>query len=216
MNIQVQSLVKYISTALALHVRVNGARTDTNEISRTGNRRLLSDKFPSWLSADDRRFLLASPADIKADAVVALDGTGTHTSINEAIAFVTSRGLAATEADGGGTSSNVIYVKSGTYKEILRITNKQTNVKLMGDGKGKSIIVGDRSAGDGYSTYDSATVGTSHTPISLHIAHISSLVSLMALYIGFHIYISSLVSINCFLYWFSIHPIYVGKLWRTT
>lgn len=190
MNIQVQSLVKYISTALALHVQVNGTRTDTDEISRTGNRRLLSDKFPSWLSADDRRLLLASPADIKADAVVALDGTGTHTSINEAIAFVTSRGLAATDADGGGTSSkNVIYVKSGTYKEILRITDKQTNVKLMGDGKGKSIIVGDRSAGDGYSTYDSATVGTRHTPISLHIAYISSLVSLMALYIGFHIYI---------------------------
>lgn len=190
MNIQVQSLVKYISTALALHVQVNGTRTDTDEISRTGNRRLLSDKFPSWLSADDRRLLLASPADIKADAVVALDGTGTHTSINEAIAFVTSRGLAATDADGGSTSSkNVIYVKSGTYKEILRITDKQTNVKLMGDGKGKSIIVGDRSAGDGYSTYDSATVGTRHTPISLRIAYISSLVSLMALYIGFHIYI---------------------------
>ncbi|KAJ4792716.1 Pectinesterase [Rhynchospora pubera] len=156
MDVQVQSLAKYISTALALHVRLKGASSDTST-SQTGNRRLLSDNLPAWLSADDRRLLLASPADIQADAVVALDGTGTHTSITEAIAFVTSR--FATDADGGGSSSrSTIYVKSGTYSEILRITNKQTNVMLMGDGKGKSIVVGSRSAGDGYSTYESATV----------------------------------------------------------
>jgi Pectinesterase len=173
MDVQVQSLAKYISTALALHVRIKGASTDT-DISQTGNRRLLSDNLPNWLSADDRRLLLASPSDIKADAVVALDGTGTHTSINEAIAFVTSR-LATTAGGGGGSSSrSVIQVKSGTYNEILRITHKQNNVMLMGDGKGKSVIVGKRSAGDGWSTYESATVGTCETCFSLHISSIFS------------------------------------------
>lgn len=159
MDVQVQSLAKYISTALALHVRTKGASTDA-DISRTGNRRLLSDKLPNWLSAEDRRLLLASPSDIKADAVVALDGSGTHKSINEAIAFVTSS-LAAAKGDGGGTSGkSVIYVKSGTYSETLRISHKQNNVMLMGDGKGKSVIVGNRNADDGWSTYESATVGT--------------------------------------------------------
>ncbi|KAJ3695757.1 hypothetical protein LUZ60_001134 [Juncus effusus] len=153
MKMQVQSLTQFISTALALHVRLKGTQTGT-DTSNVGNRRLLSDKLPSWLSSDDRKLLEASPADITADAVVALDGSGTHTSINEAIAFVTS--LASSDDGSGGKS--VIYVKEGTYSETLRITSKQKNVMLMGDGKGKSVIMAHRSADDGYTTFETATV----------------------------------------------------------
>jgi pectin methylesterase-like acyl-CoA thioesterase len=95
------------------------------------------------------------------DAVVALDGSGTHGSIGEAITAVTAAlpPVGSTEA-GVGAGRKVIYVKAGRYEESVRISSKQKDVMLMGDGKGKTIIVGHRSVADGYTTYDSATVGT--------------------------------------------------------
>jgi pectin methylesterase-like acyl-CoA thioesterase len=89
-----------------------------------------------------------------ADAVVALDGSGTHRSINEAIEAVTAAN------GGGGGGRKVIHVKAGRYEESVTISSKQKNVMLMGEGKGKSVIVGHKSAGEGYTTYASATVGT--------------------------------------------------------
>lgn len=149
LNAQVESLSQYISNALALHKKVKAKDKDGH-----GGRKLLSDRFPEWLSAGDRRLLQASPEDIRADAVVAKDGSGTHTTINEAIAFVSL----ASKGSGDG-STKVIYVKAGTYNEYINIPTKQKNVMLMGDGKGKSIVVGSRNAKDGYTTYGSATVG---------------------------------------------------------
>jgi hypothetical protein len=52
----------------------------------------------------------------------------------------------------------VIYVKARRYKESVRISSKQRDVMLMGDGKGTIVIIGHRSATDGYTTYDSATI----------------------------------------------------------
>ncbi|URE22170.1 pectinesterase [Musa troglodytarum] len=153
LNAQVESLSQYISNALALHKKVKVKDKDGGQKGGHGGRKLLSDGFPEWLSAGDRRLLQASPEDIRADAVVAKDGSGTHTTINEAIAFVSL----ASKGSGGG-STKVIYVKAGTYKEYINIPTKQKNVMLLGDGKGKSIVVGSRNANDGYTTYGSATV----------------------------------------------------------
>ncbi|XP_072953756.1 pectinesterase-like [Typha angustifolia] len=143
---QVNGLTQFISNALALHESGAGG----GGRGKLG-RKLLggSRKFPSWVSAADRRLLEASPDEIKADAVVATDGSGTHETIGEAIAD-------ASLAASGGRS--VIYVKAGTYNENIKVTTKQRNVMLMGDGKGKSVIVAHRNAQDGWSTYESATV----------------------------------------------------------
>ncbi|RWV83133.1 hypothetical protein GW17_00055304 [Ensete ventricosum] len=157
LNAQVEGLSQYISNALVLHKKVKVKDKDGGHKGEHGGRKLLSDGFPEWLSAGDRRLLQASPEDIRADAVVAKDGSGTHTTINEAIAFVS---LASKGSSGGG-STKVIYVKAGTYKEYINIPTKQKNVMLMGDGKGKSIVAGSRNAKDGYTTYGSATVGMS-------------------------------------------------------
>ncbi|KAH0453149.1 hypothetical protein IEQ34_017473 [Dendrobium chrysotoxum] len=142
MMAQVNVLSQHISNALALHASMTGSGGGRE-------RRLLDKKFPGWLTSSDRKLLQASPADIQAVAVVAKDGSGTHSTINEAIASLESNG-------GGGRS--VIYVKAGTYREYIRIPTKQKNVMLMGDGKGQSIIIGSRNAEDGASTYQSATV----------------------------------------------------------
>lgn len=150
LSARVRSLSQHISNSLALQGKVQ----DDDGVG--GGRKLLSDGFPAWLSAADRRLLEASPDEIRANAVVAKDGSGTHTTINEAIAFVSL-------ASSGGGGRKVIYVKAGTYDEYINVPTKQKNVMLMGDGKGKSVIVGSRNANDGWTTYKSATVGT-HAP----------------------------------------------------
>uniref|UniRef100_A0A0E0GDR2 Pectinesterase n=1 Tax=Oryza nivara TaxID=4536 RepID=A0A0E0GDR2_ORYNI len=100
---------------------------------------------------------------IAPDAVVALDGSGTHTSISDAIAAVTAppppaHHPTASGGGGGGGSRKVIYVKAGRYEESVSITSKQKDVMLLGDGKGKTVISGHRSVAGGYTTYASATV----------------------------------------------------------
>nr|CAB3447912.1 unnamed protein product [Digitaria exilis] len=152
---KVAALAQFISTALALHVnKLKGS----GGVSPSAN----GTTFPLWLSENDRR-LLESPASktITPDAVVALDGSGTHRRINEAIAAVTTPPV-GTEASGGGggggSRRKVIHVKAGRYKESVRISYQQEYVMLLGDGKGKTIIDGDKSVAGGYTIFSSATV----------------------------------------------------------
>ncbi|KAF3556056.1 hypothetical protein F2Q69_00014761 [Brassica cretica] len=115
----------------------------------TGGRKLLSGQdFPTWVSLSDRRLLEASVSELRPHAVVAAGGSGTHMGVGEA--------LASLEKGTGGRS--VIHLTDGTYKENLNIPTKQKNVMLVGDGKGKTVIVGSRSNKGGYNTYQTATV----------------------------------------------------------
>ncbi|XP_066335136.1 probable pectinesterase/pectinesterase inhibitor 35 [Miscanthus floridulus] len=158
---RVSALTQFIATALALHVNKLKAHDSSRGGSPSGSPPTpptpAAAAFPSWVTQQDRNLLeSSSPAAaigaIVADAVVALDGSGTHRSINEAIAAVT-----AGNGSGGG-GRKVIHVKAGRYEESVTISSKQKNVMLMGEGKGKSVIVGHKSAGEGYTTYASATV----------------------------------------------------------
>ncbi|KAJ6825509.1 pectinesterase-like [Iris pallida] len=144
---RVQSLAEYISNSLALYSSTKGGKSSVPAADKAPEGD--SSRYPGWMTVVERKLLEASPEDIRADAVVAQDGSGTHRSIGEALAFVSL-------ASSGGRS--VIYVKAGTYKENINIPTKQKNVMLMGDGKGKSVIVSNRNAEDGWSTYRSATV----------------------------------------------------------
>ncbi|MQL88678.1 hypothetical protein Taro_021247 [Colocasia esculenta] len=160
-----ESLTQFISNSLALCKTVKkrqpraGWMTIFGGGSGSGRKLLSEDGFPSWVSAGDRKLLSTPSGEIVADAVVAADGSGTHRSITEALAALTLK----EDADGEGGSSGgggrqVIYVKAGTYKETIRVLKGQKNVMLVGDGKGKSVIVGSRNAEDGWTTYQSATV----------------------------------------------------------
>lgn len=145
-----KTLSRLIGNSLSLFL---SAKTEPdNNLNGGGGRRLLSEgrDFPAWLPAADRKLLEASVEEIEPHAVVAKDGSGTHGSIAEALE------LAASMASGGRT---VIYVKAGTYNEYIKIPSKQKNVMLVGDGKGKSVIVGSKNSEAGSTTYNSATVG---------------------------------------------------------
>jgi pectinesterase inhibitor-like protein len=107
--------------------------------------------FPLWLSPIDRLLLRLSPADLKADAIVAKDGSGDYLSIADAVNDAPSnlRG-----------KKYIIYVKAGLYSETVRVSKRKINIMLVGEGKGKTVVVSNRNVKDGFTTFSSATFGT--------------------------------------------------------
>lgn len=133
------------SNSLALANRITGSPT-----MLTGRKLLEGGDFPSWVSAADRRLLQATP--VKANAVVAKDGSGNFETVAEAINAAT-----------GGRY--VIYVKAGKYNEKIN-TNKD-GIMLIGDGKYSTIITAGGSVGKGASLKSSATF----SELSLSFSH---------------------------------------------
>lgn len=81
---------------------------------------------------------------VKADVVVAKDGSGNYETVSEAIAAATAHGRF------------VIYVKSGVYEEKIHIA--KDGITLVGDGKYSTIIEGSDSVAKGASLRGSATI----------------------------------------------------------
>ncbi|ESW06826.1 hypothetical protein PHAVU_010G080000 [Phaseolus vulgaris] len=94
---------------------------------------IYKDGFPTWVKPSDRK-------------LVAKDGSAKYTIVSAAI-------NAAPKSSSG---MYVIYVKSGVYNEQVEI--KAKNIMLVGDGIGKTIIIGSKSVGGGITTFRSATV----------------------------------------------------------
>lgn len=109
----------------------------------------LNGDFPSWVSSRDRRLLESGVGDVKANVVVAQDGSGKFKTVTEAVA----------SAPDNGKTRYVIYVKKGTYKEHVEIGKKKKNIMLVGDGMDATIITGSLNFIDGTTTFNSATVG---------------------------------------------------------
>ncbi|XP_042499464.1 pectinesterase-like [Macadamia integrifolia] len=137
---------KLLSNSLAIN---NQAPSPSPSPSPSGGRRLLSGGFPSWVSATDRKLLQSSTSASQANIVVAADGSGNFLTISEA--------LSASSKLRSGTSRFVIYVKKGTYNENVQIS--QSNIMLIGDGIGATIVTGSKNVHDGSTTFSSATVG---------------------------------------------------------
>ena len=81
--------------------------------------------------------------------VVAKDGSGNYTTVQEAINNVPNNSKTIT----------TIYIKNGTYKEKINIASSKTNISMLGQSKAGTILTYDDSA----STKTSAggTLGTS-------------------------------------------------------
>ncbi|XP_057961464.1 pectinesterase-like [Malania oleifera] len=128
--------------ALAMLVAVS--QPDEEELGRSGR-----GEFPAWVSREDRRLLEATSArEIKADVVVAKDGSGRYKTVGEAVAAAPEK----------SQSRYVIHVKKGTYKENVEVGKKKTNVMIVGDGMDSTIITGSLNVVDGSSTFNSSTV----------------------------------------------------------
>jgi pectinesterase len=104
--------------------------------------------FPSWVNVGNRRLFLARPAIIKADVVVAKDGSGKYKTVNEALNDIPKK----------SNQTFVIYIKEGVYPEQVIINKSMTHVMMVGDGPTKTKITGSKNFIDGTPTFKTATV----------------------------------------------------------
>ncbi|XP_010271267.1 PREDICTED: pectinesterase-like [Nelumbo nucifera] len=137
---------KMVSNSLAINKEADSSAASLLG-KQGGNRRLLSDGFPTWVSAADRKLLQSPSAASQADVVVAADGSGNYKTISEAVAASSKR----------SGKRFVIYVKKGVYKENVEI--KASNIMLIGDGIDATIVTDSKNAQDGSTTFRTATVG---------------------------------------------------------
>ncbi|XP_057796173.1 probable pectinesterase/pectinesterase inhibitor 51 [Salvia miltiorrhiza] len=95
------------------------------------------------------------PRGLKADVTVCKSGGGCD--------YDTGRlwvQKAVDKAPSGSGKRFVIWIKRGVYEETVLVGLEKTDVVLLGDGMGKTVITGSKNAGQpGVSTYRSATVG---------------------------------------------------------
>ncbi|OIT39075.1 PREDICTED: probable pectinesterase/pectinesterase inhibitor 41 [Nicotiana attenuata] len=82
--------------------------------------------------------------------VVNPDGSGNYTTINDAIA-------AAPNNTKAGNGYYKIYVVAGVYQEYVSIASNKKYLMMVGDGINKTIITGNHSVVDGWTTFNSAT-----------------------------------------------------------
>ncbi|KAK1423665.1 hypothetical protein QVD17_18972 [Tagetes erecta] len=137
------------SNSLAIIKGISSVASSYNQ-----RRRLMSfvearDDMPGWLSGKERKLLQDTklPAGIKADVVVAKDGSGKFKTISDALKAVPDK----------SKKRFVIYVKKGVYFENVRIEKPKWNVLMIGDGMDSTIVSGSLNVVDGTPTFQSAT-----------------------------------------------------------
>lgn len=102
---------------------------------------------PKWLS----KSLDLDEYDPNEMLVVSADGSGNFSTINDAINFAPNNSMVRI----------VIYVKEGVYDENVEIPSYKTNIVMLGDGSDSTVITGNRSVVDGWTTFRSATLAVS-------------------------------------------------------
>ncbi|XP_076901150.1 putative pectinesterase/pectinesterase inhibitor 24 [Bidens hawaiensis] len=136
------------SNCLAIIKRFSSVTNSSNQ-----RRRLMSlaggSELPEWLSMKDRKLLQTTKLadEIKADAVVAQDGSGNYKRIVDALKAVPDK----------SKKRFVIYVKKGVYFENVRVEKPKWNVMMIGDGMDSTIVSASLNVVDGTPTFQSAT-----------------------------------------------------------
>ncbi|GLT79025.1 hypothetical protein SLA2020_505370 [Shorea laevis] len=82
--------------------------------------------------------------------VVNPNGSGDFTTISAAV-------TAAPNYSARSQQYFVIHVVAGVYNEYVSIPNNKQNLMMIGDGISRTVITGDRSVADGWTTFNSAT-----------------------------------------------------------
>ena len=115
------------------------------------NRRLVDVGVPTWISKKLERQtrMLASEYDPSKVLIVAADGTGNFTTITDAI----------NSAPNNSNDKTIIHVKQGVYEENVVIPSYKTHIVLLGEGAEVTNITRNRSVGDGWTIFRSATLG---------------------------------------------------------
>ncbi|CAL9015196.1 unnamed protein product [Prunus brigantina] len=145
MEPRLNDLISRSRASLAIMVAISKPSKLKAEI-----REPLKGEFPSWVTSRDRRLLqdynLAK--EVKANIVVAKDGSGNYKTVKEAVAA----------APNNSKTRYIIYVKKGTYKENVEVGKNKKNLMIVGDGMDNTVITGSLNVVDGSTTFKSATL----------------------------------------------------------
>ncbi|CAM8983403.1 unnamed protein product [Rhodiola kirilowii] len=87
---------------------------------------------------------------------VSQDGTGNFTTITDAVNAVPNN----TQA---GNGYFLIYVTAGVYEENVLIAKNKRYLMMIGDGINQTVVTGNRSVVDGWTTFNSATFAVTAT-----------------------------------------------------
>ncbi|KAG8389512.1 hypothetical protein BUALT_Bualt02G0237100 [Buddleja alternifolia] len=82
--------------------------------------------------------------------IVSQDGSGNFTAINDAVA-------AAPNNTNGSNGYFLIYITAGVYEEYISIAKNKRYLMMLGDGINQTIITGNHSVVDGWTTFNSPT-----------------------------------------------------------
>ncbi|KAL0304172.1 UNVERIFIED_CONTAM: putative pectinesterase/pectinesterase inhibitor 46 [Sesamum radiatum] len=146
-NDNFKNSTEYTSNSLAI---LSSVEASIGALGAVGRRRLMSlggGDVPEWVSFKDRRLLQTPSSRIKADAVVAKDGSGKYKTIKAALKAVPEK----------SKKRFVIYVKKGVYVENVRVEKTKWNVMMVGDGNDATIVSGSLNFVDGTPTFQTAT-----------------------------------------------------------
>ncbi|KAL9304810.1 putative pectinesterase/pectinesterase inhibitor 7 [Arabidopsis thaliana] len=116
----------------------------TKAVYESLSRRKLADGDSNG-DGDDGSMVLIS--DI---VTVSQDGTGNFTNITAAVA-------AAPNNTDGSAGFFLIYVTAGIYEEYISIAKNKRYMMMIGDGINQTVVTGNRSVVDGWTTFNSAT-----------------------------------------------------------
>ncbi|XP_062231206.1 pectinesterase-like [Phragmites australis] len=100
-----------------------------------------------------RRMAIEGPErTVAVNSVVTVDqsGAGNFTTVGDAVA-------AAPKKLDGSSGYHVIYVLAGVYEENVVVPKHNKYIMMVGDGIGQTVITGNRSVVDGWTTFNSAT-----------------------------------------------------------
>ena len=98
-------------------------------------------------------FLAAAPLRAQTNIIVAADGSGQFTSVQDAIMAVPS---------GTATNPVVIHIRPGVYRELIYVQHEKSFFHLIGDDAAKTIITFNLYAG--MTNVDGKPLGTFKTP----------------------------------------------------
>ncbi|XP_062089037.1 probable pectinesterase/pectinesterase inhibitor 7 [Humulus lupulus] len=148
---------KLFSVSLALFTK--GWVPKNKLVPRQVTQRKLFGLVDEFGSTTQRRSLLETGDDnghghskvvVRERVTVSQDGTGNFTTINDAVAAAPNK----TQVSGGYF---VIHVKAGVYEEYVSIAKNKRYLMMIGDGINQTVITGNRSVVDGWTTFKSAT-----------------------------------------------------------
>lgn len=89
---------------------------------------------------------------VRGTVTVSQDGSGNFTTVNDAVA-------AAANSTKGLKGYFLIYIKAGVYEEYVNVANNKNYLMMIGEGINTTVITGNRSVVDGWTTFNSATFG---------------------------------------------------------